>query len=218
MKQKKAQDFLNIVELIIFACSIFVGVYFLSVANFSNNEEANQNIGAFQFEHKVTQALRTLAQTPLEIQGEQMSFAQASNHYMSQVDYLIVYGPQLTSQEKNRVQREITLYQEALKNRASQTILPVFSAKNHEDTNFFESPLSFKGELFLRYVLLDEKDSRRELLLGIFEGKSLQDHQQITGASISMPAYFEHSFQLIGSYRLELEVVTSSERTGGRLQ
>lgn len=202
MKSRKGQDFLNVVEIIVFALCIFVAFMFLSMAKQNVEDQRNQDVEAFQYDHKTIQSLRTLAQTPVTVENTNMSFSQAANTYMETLDYYTLFQSSLSSTQRNELQRKLSIYQQVLQETTQTTIVPLFVNQQNTKTN-----------IILSYWVLDERDNQRDLRLGGFGTGRKDSAQQAVATTLQLPAYFTHANQLPGSYYLELSIEVEKDNS-----
>lgn len=189
---KKAQNFLNMTEILVAAFFIFFSFMFLTIAKTAEYEEAEAELVDIRSDYYNTQSMRALLQTPVHIDSEVMTFSQAANNYYELL-YLKSIKKGSKSEQLVRV-KSIEKYELALKNISRTTIIPFLTV-----TKNVPVPLS------LYFVLNERIDPKKKLFLGHVKSPTskIKSYESI---QLYIPAYFEDLKQLPGSYYIILSL------------
>ena len=198
---KKAQDFLNVTEMIVAAFCLFVSFYLLISSTTTLKEKATGAVLDSRVEYQINQLLRTLTQTTVMVDGKPMQFAELANKYFELFDT----DNQYNSNQELGVDTEVSqrkelksIYRDALLQASNDYFKPyVDELPSLKDTRL-KLILKENG----KYVPISDRSFNDPVLLRLKRTKFTKN--AFEPVTILIPAHFQYSLKTEGTYHIEL--------------
>ena len=176
LKQKKAMHFYNVIEFLFLFTLIILAIGAVFLLMKSNNSYISDDVQTYRSKFKYTQEARTFAETPIKIEGKEMTIAEGLN----EIFRIKISRNPTTEEIKKRTKLEYSI--KALAEKIS---------KGLDDDEFY----AMKAELY---------NGDREvgfLILWVNNVHSGIDHEIVLPANMGKPGEYNEDYKIILSIK-----------------